>query len=58
MKLKKDAEVISKMIIVEDNGQIYAKKEYLPIVRRRKNQEHSASEDEEEELLEDDHEIF
>lgn len=57
MKLKKDAEIINKMIVVTPDGQIFSRKEYLPIVRKRRNQENSTSEDEELKD-EDEHEIF
>jgi hypothetical protein len=35
LKLKRDAELLNKMIIISENGEIYANKEYLPIAKRK-----------------------
>jgi hypothetical protein len=61
LKLKKDAEFLNKMIVIEeDTGRIYANKEYIPLVKKRKyyNEDWTSDDDDEDIFQEEDKEIF
>ena len=63
MKLKLDADIINRMIIIDElSGQVYANKEYLPLVKKKKYYNEELSSDDgfgnDEELKDTENEIF
>ena len=37
MKLKRDAEILNKMIIIKDNGEVVSNKQYIPSLTKKRH---------------------
>jgi hypothetical protein len=59
LKLKKDAELLNKMIIIDEKtGEIYSRKELLPLARKTRYYKNDNSTSDDEPEIEEENEIF